>query len=80
MNSVNEMARNILDLTYQHSRNLAFFVTIYKSLLYTARKLRGYEHNLDALVAGAIGGYIIFGKDTSVNQQVSVCVDLECFE
>ena len=64
------MTKNILDLTYQHSRNLAFFVTIYKSLLFLARKLKGQEHNIDSFVAGAIGGYIIFGNDTSVNNQV----------
>lgn len=64
------MARSILDLTFQHSRNLAFFVTIYKTLMYVSRKLKGKEHNYDSFVSGAIGGYLIFGNDTSVNNQV----------
>ena len=64
------MAKSILQLTYQHSRNLAFFVTIYKSLLLFQRKVRGKEHSADAFVAGLIGGYLIFGTDNAVNNQI----------
>jgi peroxisomal membrane protein 4 len=65
------MAKTILKLTYQHSRNLAFFVTIYKSLLLVQRKVKGFEHQSDSFIAGIIGGYIIFGTDNAVNQQVA---------
>ena len=64
------MAKTILNLTYQHSRNLAFFVTIYKSLLLVQRKLRGEEHHIDSFIAGIIGGYMIFGTDNAVNNQI----------
>ena len=64
------MAKSILQLTYQHSRNLAFFVTIYKSLLLLQRKVRGEERSADAFVAGLIGGYLIFGTDNAVNNQI----------
>ena len=67
---VKTMAKTILNLTYQHSRNLAFFVTIYKSLLLVQRKLRGEEHSVDSFLAGLIGGYIIFGTDNAVNNQI----------
>jgi peroxisomal membrane protein 4 len=65
------MAKSILNLTYQHSRNLAFFVTIYKSLLLLQRKVRGdVEHSADSFIAGLIGGYMIFGTDNAVNNQI----------
>ncbi|KAI8926750.1 Tim17/Tim22/Tim23/Pmp24 family-domain-containing protein [Entophlyctis helioformis] len=64
------MAKSILKLTYQHSRNLAVFVTIYKSLLLIQRKIKGFEHNADSFIAGIIGGYIVFGKNTAVNNQI----------
>ena len=62
--------KTILKLTYQHSRNLAFFVTIYKSLLLAQKKLKGYEHHTDSLIAGVIGGYLIFGENNPVNNQI----------
>lgn len=64
------MATSILDLTFQHARNLACFVTLYKSCLLLQKYIKGKEHNADAFVAGVIGGYIVFGKDTPVNNQV----------
>ena len=64
------MTRNVLDLTFQHARNLASFVTIYKSLLYLQRIIKGKEDSMDSFIAGCIGGYFIFGKDTPVNNQI----------
>ncbi|KAI3659102.1 hypothetical protein MP638_001969 [Amoeboaphelidium occidentale] len=61
----------ILDATYQHSRNLGTFVLIYKSLLLLQRTLRsGKENEKDAFIAGLIGGYIVFGKDNGINNQI----------
>ena len=68
--TVSKMTNNIFDLTFQHSRNLAFFVTIYKSLLYLQRLVKGREDSIDSFLAGCIGGYIIFGKNTNVNNQI----------
>ncbi|KAJ3220264.1 Peroxisomal membrane protein 4 [Dinochytrium kinnereticum] len=65
-----EKFRFIFKATYQHSRNLALFVTIYKSLMAALRHLKGKEDDADAFVAGLVGGYIIFGKDNNINQQI----------
>ena len=65
------MFSTILDLTFQHSRNLAVFVTLYKSLLLLQKHIKGKEHHSDAFFAGLIGGYYVFGKDTPVNNQVN---------
>ena len=50
--------------------SLALFVTIYKSLLIIQRKIKGKENHFDSFIAGIIGGYIIFGNDNPVNQQI----------
>ncbi|KAJ3415999.1 hypothetical protein HDV05_003596 [Chytridiales sp. JEL 0842] len=60
----------VFKATYQHSRNLAFFVTIYKSLMLLQRVIKGKEDGADPFVAGLIGGYIIFGEDNNINQQI----------
>jgi peroxisomal membrane protein 4 len=64
------MAKNVLSLTFQHARNLASFVTIYKSLLVLQKTVKGKEDSIDSFIAGCIGGYFIFGNDTPVNNQI----------
>lgn len=64
------MAKTILKLTYQHSKNLACFVSIYKSILLVIKKLRGQAGHYDTFFAGLIGGYIMFGSDNPVNNQI----------
>ena len=64
------MIKSILQATYQHSRNLATFVPIYKSLLLLLKKVKGSEHSTDAFLAGIVGGWIVFGEDNPINQQV----------
>lgn len=49
---------------------MASFVTIYKSLLYCQKVIKGKEDSIDSFIAGAIGGYFIFGNDTPVNHQI----------
>eukprot|EP00842_Homolaphlyctis_polyrhiza_P005030 jgi/Hompol1/5528/HPOL_004500-RA len=68
--NLKDMARQILKLTYQHSRNLAYFVTIYKTLMLLQARVKGFEHNADSLIAGIIGGYLVFGENTPVNNQI----------
>ncbi|KAI9205020.1 Tim17/Tim22/Tim23/Pmp24 family-domain-containing protein [Polychytrium aggregatum] len=73
--SLSEKAKFILRATYQHSRNLAFFVAIYKSLMLVLRKVRGgQEHHLDSFVAGLFGSMFIFGEDNPINQQINLYV------
>ncbi|KAJ3193645.1 Peroxisomal membrane protein 4 [Irineochytrium annulatum] len=68
--TLTEKLRFILKATYQHSKNLAFFVTIYKTLMVLQRLVKGKEDSADAFVAGVVGGYIVFGEDNNINQQV----------
>jgi hypothetical protein len=64
------MARFVLKATKQHARNLAFFATIYKTLLIVQRRMHGKERPLDSFLAGLVGGYMVFGENNNVNQQV----------
>lgn len=69
-------------LTYEHARNLAYFVVLYKSALAAARAARRAvgekvatdpglpASGLDALVAGGLGGYVVWGHNTRVNYQI----------
>lgn len=64
------MSRFVLKATRQHARNLAFFATIYKTLLIVQRRMHGKERPLDSFIAGLVGGYMVFGENNNVNQQV----------
>ena len=62
--------RFIVKATYQHARNLATFVPLYKALLLLLRRLNGGQENSGhAFVAGVIGGYLVFGENNNINQQ-----------
>lgn len=65
--------RAIFEATMQHSKNLGTFVGIYKTLLIAMRRSRqdGKEQVWDAFLSGLVGGYMVFGKDNGINQQVS---------
>ncbi|KAF9351345.1 hypothetical protein BGX26_010637 [Mortierella sp. AD094] len=65
-----DMATFVLKATRQHARNLAFFATIYKTLLILQRRIHGKERPMDSFLAGLVGGYIIFGENNNVNQQI----------
>ncbi|KAI9189028.1 hypothetical protein H9P43_000455 [Blastocladiella emersonii ATCC 22665] len=61
----------IFDATRQHSWNLGRFVLIYKTLLLALRRARGgKESTADAFLAGTVGGYLIFGANNNINQQI----------
>ncbi|KAF9954773.1 hypothetical protein BGZ65_003825, partial [Modicella reniformis] len=64
-----DMSTFVLKATRQHARNLAFFATIYKTLLILQRRMHGKQRPLDSFVAGLVGGYIVFGENNNVNQQ-----------
>jgi len=64
-------ARTIFSATKQHSLNLAKYVTLYKTLLWLQRRANeGKERNADTFFAGLIGGYIVFGDRTPMNEQI----------
>ncbi|KAI8815067.1 Tim17/Tim22/Tim23/Pmp24 family-domain-containing protein [Cladochytrium replicatum] len=67
--------RAIFKATFTHSRNLAYFVTIYKTVLVVLKRARGgKEHHADPFLAGLVGGYIVFGEDTNINNQIVLYV------
>lgn len=74
--SFREKMSIVLKATRQHSRNLATFIVIYKSIMYILRTVNGKENQPDALLAGLIGGYYVFGRgrQSSVNQQIVLYV------
>jgi peroxisomal membrane protein 4 len=63
------MTKSILKATWQHSRNLGVFVPIYKSILLILKQFK-QEHPMDSFLAGLVGGWIVFGEDTPINQQI----------
>lgn len=67
-----EKIKIILRLTKRHALNLACFVTIYKSLLMVFRRTGGgRDRPWHTLLAGGIGGYLVFSPDNPVNNQVA---------
>lgn len=72
--SLSDKLRDIVNATYQHSRNLALYVSLYKLVTCVMRHLRGVETPLNSLVGGAVGGAIMFGSNTPVNAQINMYV------
>lgn len=69
--SWSQRARVIFKATKQHATNLAKFVTIYKTLLLVQRRANGgKEKSADSFLAGLVGGYLVFGDRTAINEQV----------
>lgn len=63
--------RVIYRATKQHAFNLAKFVTLYKSFLLVQKKVNGGKaRSADTFIAGLLGGYLVFGERTAINEQV----------
>ncbi|KAI0824083.1 peroxisomal membrane protein 4 [Trametes gibbosa] len=61
--------------TKQHALNLAKFVSLYKTLLLLQKKVNGgKERSFDTFIAGLIGGYVVFGDRSAVNEQIVLYV------
>jgi peroxisomal membrane protein 4 len=68
-------AAAVFRATKQHALNLAKFVSIYKTMLLIQRKANGgKERNADTFIAGLVGGYLVFGKRSAVNEQIVLYV------
>lgn len=49
------------------------FASLYKLIMISFRRTNaGKERSLDSFVAGLVGGWVVFGERTPVNEQVSV--------
>ncbi|KAI0483372.1 Tim17/Tim22/Tim23/Pmp24 family-domain-containing protein, partial [Xylariaceae sp. FL0804] len=74
----------VLRATRTHARNLATFAALYKGARFALKHYGptpGKEGHYDSLLAGLLGGYVVFGgrsprsgKVSSVNQQICVYV------
>ncbi|KAF5382891.1 hypothetical protein D9757_006290 [Collybiopsis confluens] len=61
--------------TKQHAFNLAKFVSLYKALLLLQKRVNGgKERSADTFIAGLLGGYLVFGERTAVNEQIVLYV------
>lgn len=63
--------KSILQLTYQHSRNLGFYVFIYKSVCCILRRLlKNNSAKIIPFIAGIVGALFMWSTNTPVNQQI----------
>lgn len=72
--SFTDKMRDIFNATFQHSRNLALYVSLYKLVTCLMRHFRGVESPINSLVGGAVGGAIMFGSNNPVNSQINMYV------
>lgn len=68
--SLQGKAKAILDATFTHSKNLAAFVFLYKSLTNLMLYIQTERSQFHSFIAAFIGGYFVFGKYNKVNEQV----------
>ncbi|XP_071955637.1 peroxisomal membrane protein 4-like [Antedon mediterranea] len=64
--------RGILRATYTHSRNLSYFVFIYKALTSVFRRIEEKERESHSFIAACIGGYLVFGENNNINSQINM--------
>lgn len=61
--------------TRTHAFNLAKFVTLYKTFMWLQQSLADTksprERKMDPFWAGLLGGYLVFGERTPINEQVN---------
>ncbi|KAJ7357032.1 Tim17/Tim22/Tim23/Pmp24 family-domain-containing protein [Mycena albidolilacea] len=68
-------ARVIFRATKQHAFNLAKYVTLYKAFMLVQQKANGGKpRSSDTFIAGVLGGYIVFGERSAVNEQIVLYV------
>jgi len=82
--TIKDKLRLVYKATRTHALNLAKFASIYKVTLLALRQLRpmsNKEGRYDALLAGLLGGYLVFGRASprshrvsSVSQQIVIYV------
>jgi len=58
-----------------HAMGLMKFVALYKTFMLIQRKANdGNKRKFDTFIAGLIGGYVVFGDRTSINEQIVLYV------
>ncbi|KIP06953.1 hypothetical protein PHLGIDRAFT_19328 [Phlebiopsis gigantea 11061_1 CR5-6] len=67
--------KHIYQATKTHALNLAKFVSLYKLVMLLQKKANGgKERSFDTFIAGLIGGYVVFGKRSAINEQIVLYV------
>lgn len=72
--SLKDQLLSIFRATYAHSINLGRFVALYKFLVCVMRHMRQKESGLNALVAGFVGGWVVWGGFSPVNSQINMYI------
>ncbi|KAK3597609.1 hypothetical protein CHS0354_030155 [Potamilus streckersoni] len=72
--SLYDKFKTIFEATFTHSKNLAMFVFIYKSLTSLMEQIQSKKEQYHPFVAAFLGGYLIFGKYNKVNEQINLYV------
>lgn len=70
--SLQEKLRAILQATYTHSWNLAWFVFTYKGLCALQAHMQGETYQVHSFLAAFIGGLLVFGDNNNINSQISM--------
>ncbi|KAK7480426.1 hypothetical protein BaRGS_00028345 [Batillaria attramentaria] len=70
--SLQSKVETILEATFTHSKNLALFVLLYKSLTSLMASLQSKPEQYHSFLAALIGGYLVFGKYNKVNEQINL--------
>jgi hypothetical protein len=64
-----------LTATWAHGKTLGKFAGVYKLILMALDLVKGHNAAAHSFIAGGVGGYLVWGDETSVNKQVT----LYCF-
>lgn len=77
--STRDKLKKILRLVKEHASNLAAFAAMYKTILGAMKMVTpgspsrppGFpEEDYHAFIAGAVGGYVVWGRYSSINYQI----------
>ncbi|KAL5534586.1 hypothetical protein ACEPAG_1049 [Sanghuangporus baumii] len=67
--------KNVVRMTKDHAFNLAKFILLYKIMMIAQRRLNGGKsRSFDTFFAGVVGGYVVFGDRTPINEQIVLYV------
>ncbi|KAG5275133.1 hypothetical protein AALO_G00143950 [Alosa alosa] len=70
--SLKDKLKAIAKATYTHSRNLAYFVFIYKGLQALQVKIQGKSLQSQSFLAACLGGWLVFGDNNNINSQINM--------
>ncbi|KAM5124943.1 peroxisomal membrane protein 4-like [Mantella aurantiaca] len=72
--SLKDKLKAIFQATFTHSRNLAYFVFTYKSILTAQEKIHGSKWQFHSFLAACVGGWVVFGENNTINSQINMYV------